>query len=450
VNNLPVTCTSGEATFKAALRVRVQAGTTVVAFGTGFDFELAVYADLIEYEASLTSTETCELLLTESLDCNIGAYAHAVVELDYKTFGVSPAVVTTILDYPLPSLCLTRPVATSILAFPTGTTVPLSIVTGTGSAFTGAYPTGTVSTSTGGIFFQGSSSTASIGTPTSTASGAKLHTPTGSIEYTTSTVLTTSVYTVTSCAPTVTNCPVGHVTTDIITLYTTVCPVSATSTNIGTATSTSTPSFSNSTGSSTITTSASLTTSTIYTTDLITVTSCSSTVLHCPASLASEIIITSTRILYTTVCPVGATQTLTTTPSSSPAPATASTVLVSPLPLTPCATPIVSTIYTPTLVNPTYTVPTATSFAIPYPNWNSTTTVYSTVIATPTVAKAVTTAPVSASSVSGFPKASASSNATVTKPSAATTFTGVGSRSRANAASSAMVVLLGAAMWVLA
>jgi hypothetical protein len=447
VNNLPVTCTSGEATFKAALRVRVQAGTTVVAFGTGFDFELVVYADLIEYEASLTSTDTCELLLTESLDCNIGAYAHAVVELDYKTFGVSPAVVTTILDYPLPSLCLTRPAATSILAFPTGTTVPLSIVTGTGSAFTGAYPTATVSTSTGGIFFQGSSSTPSISTPTATTSGAKLHTPTASIEYTTSTVLTTSVYTVTSCAPTVTNCPVGHVTTDIITLYTTVCPVSATSTNIGTATSTSTPSFSNSTTTtSTITTSASLTTSTIYTTDLITVTSCSSTVLHCPASLASEIIITSTRILYTTICPVGATQTLTTTPSSSPAPA--STVLVSPLPLTPCATPIVSTIYTPTFVNPTYTVPTATSFAVPYPNWNSTTTVYSTVIATPTVAKAVTTAP--APSVSGFPKASTSLNATITKGTSApspSTFTGAGSRLNA---ASAMVVLLGAAMWVLA
>jgi chitinase len=38
-------------------------------------------------------------------------------------------------------------------------------------------------------------------------------------------VYTTSIYTVTSCAPTITNCPVGHVTTEIISLYTTVCPV---------------------------------------------------------------------------------------------------------------------------------------------------------------------------------------------------------------------------------
>ena len=68
-------------------------------------------------------------------------------------------------------------------------------------------------------------------------------------------------------------------------------------------------------------------------------------------------------------------------------------------------------------------------------------------VATPTVAKAVTTTP--ASSVSGFPKANASTNgtATITKPSAPATFTGAGSR--VNAASALMVVL-GAAMWVLA
>lgn len=38
---------------------------------------------------------------------------------------------------------------------------------------------------------------------------------------------TTKIYTVTSCAPSVTNCPakLGSVTTEIISLYTTVCPV---------------------------------------------------------------------------------------------------------------------------------------------------------------------------------------------------------------------------------
>ncbi|CZT52997.1 uncharacterized protein RSE6_14427 [Rhynchosporium secalis] len=52
--------------------------------------------------------------------------------------------------------------------------------------------------------------------------------PTGPItKYTTSTVYTTSIYTITSCAPSVTDCPskFGHVTTEIIIDYTTICPV---------------------------------------------------------------------------------------------------------------------------------------------------------------------------------------------------------------------------------
>jgi hypothetical protein len=44
--------------------------------------------------------------------------------------------------------------------------------------------------------------------------------------YTTSTVYTTKVHTITSCAPTVTNCPgKPHVTTETIAVSTTVCPV---------------------------------------------------------------------------------------------------------------------------------------------------------------------------------------------------------------------------------
>ncbi|KAM0541348.1 hypothetical protein ACHAPJ_013268 [Fusarium lateritium] len=40
----------------------------------------------------------------------------------------------------------------------------------------------------------------------------------------TSTVTTSKVYTVTACPPSVTNCPVGHVTTEIVTSLTTYCP----------------------------------------------------------------------------------------------------------------------------------------------------------------------------------------------------------------------------------
>ena len=61
-----------------------------------------------------------------------------------------------------------------------------------------------------------------------------------SAPWTTSTVYATSVYTITSCAATVTDCParLGSVTTDIISLYTTICPVTATETGAPYPTST--------------------------------------------------------------------------------------------------------------------------------------------------------------------------------------------------------------------
>ncbi|KAJ6446799.1 chitinase 18-18 [Purpureocillium lavendulum] len=51
-----------------------------------------------------------------------------------------------------------------------------------------------------------------------------------SAAWTTSTVYTTKIHTVTACPPQVTNCPVGHVTTETIPWYTTVCPVTETET----------------------------------------------------------------------------------------------------------------------------------------------------------------------------------------------------------------------------
>jgi chitinase len=48
--------------------------------------------------------------------------------------------------------------------------------------------------------------------------------------WTTSTVYSTKTYTITSCAPTVTNCPgkIGQVTTEVVAISTTICPVTAT------------------------------------------------------------------------------------------------------------------------------------------------------------------------------------------------------------------------------
>ncbi|RDW92231.1 hypothetical protein BP5796_01625 [Coleophoma crateriformis] len=118
--------------------------------------------------------------------------------------------------------------------------------------------------------------------------------------YTTSTVQETLTYTITSCAPTVTDCParIGSVTTETVDLYTTVCPIDSYSTA---PVSTSVPE---------------LTTSTVYTTKVYTITSCAPTVTNCPAKLGS--VTTETVIAYTTVCPVS---TPATKPTGASAPA---------------------------------------------------------------------------------------------------------------------------------
>ncbi|KAE8443588.1 hypothetical protein EG329_001750 [Mollisiaceae sp. DMI_Dod_QoI] len=121
---------------------------------------------------------------------------------------------------------------------------------------------------------------------------------------TTSTVYTTSVYTVTSCAPEVTDCPakMGSVTTDIISLYTTICPVTETET---------------ATSSAPITTETPWTTSTVYETKEYTILSCPPEVTNCPVGSKTSTVITST-----TSCPV----TTTAPPKSIETPWTTSTV----------------------------------------------------------------------------------------------------------------------------
>ncbi|KAH7127419.1 aspartic peptidase domain-containing protein [Dactylonectria macrodidyma] len=81
-------------------------------------------------------------------------------------------------------------------------TIVTSTIYATGSHSGGVYPSLTDST---GIVYP------TLSHPTSQ-------------ETLTSTVTTTNVYTISSCAPTVTNCPYGSVTTEVLTSYTTYCP----------------------------------------------------------------------------------------------------------------------------------------------------------------------------------------------------------------------------------
>ncbi|KAI1418671.1 glycoside hydrolase family 16 protein [Hypoxylon sp. FL1857] len=114
-------------------------------------------------------------------------------------------------------------------------------------------------------------------------------------QYTTSTIYTTSVHTITSCAPTVTNCPAGgYVTTETISVGTTVCPVTESGSSPKPTTTASVP--------------EGYTTSTVEVTKTYTITSCKPTVTNCPVgSVTTEISVT------TTVCPIG-----NASPSSSP------------------------------------------------------------------------------------------------------------------------------------
>lgn len=137
--------------------------------------------------------------------------------------------------------------------------------------------------------YRNSSSVASTSNGVSTTSS--------STQYTTSTVRETKTYTITSCAPTVTNCPakLGQVTTETIDLYTTVCPVTESEGSGGKTKPTSS-------AASPPPSVTPYTTSTVYSTKIYTITSCAPTVTNCPAKLGQ--LTTEIISLYTTICPV--------------------------------------------------------------------------------------------------------------------------------------------------
>ncbi|TGO89146.1 hypothetical protein BPOR_0123g00170 [Botrytis porri] len=201
-----------------------------------------------------------------------------------------------------------------------------STVVGSSTIGSSEIPTGST-TNSGSV----TSETGSISASGSLSSG--LGSITSAIQYTTSTAYVTTVYTITSCAATVTDCPgrIGSVTTETVSSYTTVCPVtaSATSTSSGegisvsskqssapgvptsqTASSsvqglTTSPVSSSSaqgTATSPITSVVQYTTSTAYITSVYTITSCAATVTDCPGRIGS--VTTETISSYTTICPV--------------------------------------------------------------------------------------------------------------------------------------------------
>ncbi|KAL0779178.1 hypothetical protein CaCOL14_003662 [Colletotrichum acutatum] len=114
-------------------------------------------------------------------------------------------------------------------------------------------------------------------------------------QLTTSTVFTTKITTVTSCKPDV-PCTKGQVVTETVPWYTTVCPVTATSSAIAVPTISPPPQW---------------VTSTVYTTKSYTITSCAPDVPNCPVGQVTTKVVPA----YTTVCPYTETTSGSTKPS---------------------------------------------------------------------------------------------------------------------------------------
>jgi len=184
----------------------------------------------------------------------------------------------------------------------------------------------------------------------------------------TSTILATSTSTVLSCAPTVTNCPVGKVT-QVVYTTTTICP--ATAVYPPAPPPTSTP----------VVYSAS--TKTFYSTNVYTITSCAPTVTNCPVGSK-----TSSVVTYTSVAPPPGKPTSYTAPpvtytSVSPPPSTyviskpaSTTSYVSPPPAGSSCAPIISYVTvtaSPSAVKPSSTVAISYGTAVPTPKYNATT-----------------------------------------------------------------------------
>jgi hypothetical protein len=204
--------------------------------GIGAGALVGIYANLIEFVAVLDSTPTCALRGREWFDLNVGAYARLDVVVDFKTIGAIPTISTTLLNSPTLTQCwierspheTSGPLPTSdVSGRPPSVHPTLSLPGGQGSGSsrtvisTVILPTGTGSGSPG-------VTTLSIATPSGSKNPSANATSLADGSLVTSTVYSTTVYTVTSCAAGVINCPASWqkeiVVTKTVDAFTTVCP----------------------------------------------------------------------------------------------------------------------------------------------------------------------------------------------------------------------------------
>ncbi|KAJ8130898.1 hypothetical protein O1611_g2729 [Lasiodiplodia mahajangana] len=104
---LPVTIISGAGSFKADLRLRAEASAEAAVDPPGLGAEAAVgiHANMIELDAIIDKTPTCDLETEVSWNVNVGASAILGLIIDHTTVGPVPTVSTTLLEASKTSSC---------------------------------------------------------------------------------------------------------------------------------------------------------------------------------------------------------------------------------------------------------------------------------------------------------------------------------------------------------
>jgi hypothetical protein len=287
---LPVTLKNGpSASFKADLRLRVEAGAAADILGSGAGAELGIYVNLLEFVATLEQTPTCALETLEHFDLNAGAYVNLDVVVDYATFGAIPSVSTTLLSLPTATQCWLSAASTTAAASTSA------------SAIKAVSSTSKVVTST--IKAVTSTSNAAVSTSKAVTSTSEAATSTSIAKIVTTSSKAASNSTITSSAPRLTG--TGHPVGSGFPVSSGFPVASASG-----ASATGKYPFTNDTLAVSATDAVGMVTSTFYKTSLYTVTSCAATIVNCPASLKTEVVLTKTIDAYTTVCPVTATESI--------------------------------------------------------------------------------------------------------------------------------------------
>ncbi|TVY93132.1 hypothetical protein LAWI1_G002920 [Lachnellula willkommii] len=341
VNSLPVKFRKGAACVSAILRLKFQAGVALSVFGSGFDFESGVFFDPLQYKACITDQpgQACPLEFTQNFYEEIGAYARAVVGLDFASLSAGPTAVSTFFTGALPSKCLSSAVSsrTSSVSKTVAITSAAELikdhhVTETKSSLDSSKIRIPLST---GLSKANATSESKHTVIARSISGGKLSRPTGTGQRSTATS-TGGSYLGTESAGGVYSIP-AHSAPYANSSVPVIGPASSANGAVKALTTTS------------ATSAGDLTTRTISEISS-TATSCLANSVHCPASLQSPIVIVQTIVAYTTVCPV--TQSVFPAVPANPvavASITAAAAFKAPgssniVELLSCATPIVQTI----------------------------------------------------------------------------------------------------------